>query len=151
DGRALYAAASQYGLNEITGGMAVIDPAAERVQTIVKTAGGILGLALSPDGGTIYGPTWSCCLLERPPELSGFDAVSQTLRTTAPLDGAGRIAITAAGDAVYVASGRSVSAIDTATLAATDTVQVGVSSSDIAIAPRPADPTCVGDCDGDGG
>jgi hypothetical protein len=31
------------------------------------------------------------------------------------------------------------------------TVQVGVSSSDIAIAPRPADPTCVGDCDGDGG
>ncbi len=153
DGGALYAAQSHYALNEVTGGVATIDPAAERFQAAVETRGGVPGLAVSPDGQTLYAPTWICCLDERPPELSVIDAVRQTLRTTAPIDGAGRIAITATGDALYVASGRYsglVTVIDTSTLTATGTVTVGVSTSDVTIASAPADPTCIGDCNGDG-
>jgi YVTN family beta-propeller protein len=141
DGHQLYAAESQYAFNEVTGGVALIDPAAERLQNVIATRG-VPGLGVSPDGRTVYAPTSFCCLGGGSPELSVIDTVGQSIRATRPIDGAGRIAITAAGEAVYVISGwfpGRVTAIDTSTLGTLATVNVGISPSDVVIARAPAD------------
>jgi len=147
DGRALYAAKWQYGLNEVTGGVAFIDPVGERIRSSVDTGGGVMGMAIGPDEQTIYAPSWHYLLSEERSTLSVIDSVSETARTSAPIERAGRVAITSAGDALYIASKKYVSVVDTATLETTATIDAGVSLADVTIAP---DPSCIGDCDEDG-
>jgi YVTN family beta-propeller protein len=147
DGRALYAAKWQHAFNEVTGGVAFIDPVGDRIQTIVDTDGGVLGLAISPDEQTIYAPSWYYLLGEEWSTLAVIDTVSETVRTSVPIERAGRIAITSAGDALYIASNEHVTVVDTETLETTSTIDAGVSLVDVAIAP---DPSCIGDCDGNG-
>jgi YVTN family beta-propeller protein len=153
DGETLYAATFKFYLNDITGGVVVLDLEAKEIVTTIVT-GGVSDLAISPDGQTVYASTVFYDLFEhRPDQVSIIDAGTRSIRDSVEIDEIAAIAIDPTGDALYAASrGRpgEIAIIDTSSLEISAAVQSGLSPSDIAVIGGPEDRLCAGDCDADG-
>ncbi len=143
DGGSVYAATFLFFLNDIVGGVAVVDAGDLSLSTTIG-GGGYLSVAVTPDGSLALA---FVAYYLHPGGIDIIDTATRAVVATVP-DVTGRIAIAPDGRFAYVVSGGRAVVLDIASRQPTATIPFGVSPSGVVIVGVPSG-ACACDCNQD--